>query len=88
MKPLSRRALLRGLAGTALALPLLEAMGSRITTVTTPRRYVLVFGGFSLGTDGATGGAGGAAGNLVLPRGDEHQGVHGGELHGPECSVG
>lgn len=70
MKPLSRRTLLRGLAGTALALPLLEAMGSRITTVTTPRRYVLVFGGFSLGADDSTDGAGGAIGNLVLPRGD------------------
>ncbi len=49
---LQRRAVLRGLAGTAVSLPLLELMldGSRARAqVATPQRYLLTFGGLSTG---------------------------------------
>lgn len=47
---LSRRTLLRGLGGTALALPWLEAMHTEARAAEpAPRRYLLVFGGMSLG---------------------------------------
>ncbi len=48
---LSRRALLRGLGGTALALPWLECMQSAHAASSTPSRFVTVFGGFSHGAD-------------------------------------
>ncbi|MCB9664653.1 MAG: DUF1552 domain-containing protein [Alphaproteobacteria bacterium] len=48
---LSRRALLRGLGGTALALPWLEAMAAPGASSGPPLRYVLGFGGFSLCAD-------------------------------------
>ncbi len=44
MRPLPRRTVLRGLAGTAIALPWLEAMvGGRAAAATPPRRLVMVF---------------------------------------------
>lgn len=50
---LSRRAVLRGIGGTAVSLPLLEVMvGSspaRAQTMERPRRYVVTFGGLSTG---------------------------------------
>ena len=61
---ISRRTMLRGLGGTAVALPLLEVMSgreSRAGSMTShrglngdgiPCRYLVTFGGFSLGTDG------------------------------------
>ena len=59
MKPvrLGRRTLLRGLAGTAIALPLLECMGPirRAAAQQAPKRYCLTFGGFSLNVDGSPG---------------------------------
>jgi hypothetical protein len=51
---LSRRSVLRGLGGTVLALPFLEAMTdkrSRAGTGTVPKRYIVCFGGQSLGGD-------------------------------------
>jgi hypothetical protein len=44
VKPLSRRTVLRGLGGAAIALPWLEAMeGRRAAAATAPRRLVMVF---------------------------------------------
>src|SRR6185295_6161479 len=44
VKPLSRRAVLRGLGGTAIALPWLEAMvGRKAEAATVPPRLVMVF---------------------------------------------
>jgi hypothetical protein len=50
---ISRRALLRGLGGLALGLPLLDAMraGAEADPLTPPPRYVLTFGAFSLCCD-------------------------------------
>lgn len=42
-KALSRRTLLRGASGVAIALPFLEAMEARAQTVTSPKRLVVVF---------------------------------------------
>ncbi|MDD9946031.1 MAG: DUF1552 domain-containing protein [Myxococcales bacterium] len=51
-----RRALLRGMAGTAVSLPLLECMLPRAARAQqAPRRYCLTFGGFSLNVDGSPG---------------------------------
>jgi hypothetical protein len=58
MKKLSRRTLLRGAGGAAISLPLLEIMlDSRgklyaQSAAATPKRYVVCFGGQSLGGDG------------------------------------
>ncbi len=54
---LPRRTFLRGLGGTAIGLPLLEAMlgGPRSAKAggsAIPRRYVVGFGGFTMGADG------------------------------------
>ncbi|MBX7101310.1 MAG: DUF1552 domain-containing protein [Myxococcaceae bacterium] len=53
---LHRRALLRGAFGAALGLPLLEAMldasPALAQTTAAARRFVVLFGGFSLGADG------------------------------------
>ena len=53
---LPRRTFLRGLGGTAIALPLLEAMTDGRAraggTTPPPLRYVVCFGGFALGCDG------------------------------------
>ena len=53
--PLSRRTLLRGAAGTALALPFLEAMLPARASAAggPPSRYLISFAGHSLGSDGA-----------------------------------
>ena len=50
---LSRRAVLRGMGGIALALPLLDAMRPRSAGAAPPHtpRFLLGFGGFSLATD-------------------------------------
>ena len=53
-KKLSRRAVLKGIGGAALALPFLEIMDSkpsRAAGATLPRRYIVCFGGQSLGAD-------------------------------------
>jgi hypothetical protein len=54
-KALSRRAILRGLGGFAVALPFLEIMTSsrEARAQAGPSRYVFAFGGSSLGMDGA-----------------------------------
>lgn len=52
--PLSRRALLKGAGGVAMALPLLEAMlrgNEAFAQSVTPRRYIVCFGGQSMGAD-------------------------------------
>lgn len=54
---LPRRTFLRGLGGTAIGLPLLEAMlgdpaVARAGGTGIPRRYVVCFGGFAMGADG------------------------------------
>lgn len=50
---LSRRALLKGAGGAALSLPLLEAMfrNDAFAQSLTPRRYIVCFGGQSMGAD-------------------------------------
>jgi hypothetical protein len=49
---LSRRALLRGAAGLGVGLPWLEAMHQRAQAQTAPpKRYIVMFGGHSLGAD-------------------------------------
>ena len=54
VRPLSRRAVLRGGGGVALALPLLEAMmPKRAWAQTAPKRFVVCFAGMSLGRDNA-----------------------------------
>jgi hypothetical protein len=55
-KMLSRRAVLRGIGGAAIGLPFLEIMsGTRSAraqaTAASPSRYVVMFGGHSLGSD-------------------------------------
>lgn len=55
-KKLDRRTILKGIGGTVLALPLLEAMGGRTTRAraadpSIPKRYIVCFGGQSLGAD-------------------------------------
>jgi hypothetical protein len=55
-KKLDRRTVLKGIGGTVLALPLLEAMGGRTTRAraadpSIPKRYIVCFGGQSLGAD-------------------------------------
>ncbi len=53
-QPLSRRTLLRGIAGTAIALPFLEAMLPRqASAASAPLRYVYAFGGSSISCNGA-----------------------------------
>ncbi|SEK78756.1 Protein of unknown function [Stigmatella aurantiaca] len=42
-QPLSRRTLLRGLSGVAIALPFLEAMEAHAAAPATPKRFVFVF---------------------------------------------
>lgn len=60
-KPLSRRTILRGLGGAAIALPFLEAMlPRRASSATAPKRYVYTFAGTSLSVNEADG-------NLVVP---------------------
>jgi hypothetical protein len=61
MRPLSRRTLLRGSLGAALALPWLEAMwpARALADSRSPSRFVLAFGGLSTHTDSPAG--------LVLP---------------------
>src|SRR5438128_1516533 len=58
MKPLrlSRRALLRGAGRLGIALPLLEAMHHEAAAqvVAPPKRYLVMFGGHSLGAEGDT----------------------------------
>ena len=52
---LSRRAVLKGLGGVSLALPLLEVMADgapALAQAARPKRYVVCFGGQSLGGDG------------------------------------
>ncbi|MFL5320623.1 MAG: DUF1552 domain-containing protein [Myxococcaceae bacterium] len=52
---LSRRTLLKGAGGIAMALPLLEAMmdgREALAQAVTPRRYIVCFGGQSMGADG------------------------------------
>ena len=52
---LGRRAVLRGIGGAAVALPFLEIMGdssAHADPMTLPKRYVVCFGGHSLGCDG------------------------------------
>ncbi len=54
---LPRRTFLRGLGGTAIGLPLLEAMmggprSARAGGAGIPQRYVVCFGGFAMGADG------------------------------------
>lgn len=59
---LQRRTLLRGIAGTALALPALEIMGpssARAGGGAAPKRFVMMYGGMSIGADGQP--------NLVVP---------------------
>lgn len=53
MKPLrlSRRAVLRGAGGAAIALPCLEIMGDRKAHAAPPVRYLVTFAGVSTGTD-------------------------------------
>src|SRR5215212_3066923 len=51
---LSRRALLKGAGGVAMALPFLEAMlrgNEAFAQSVTPRRYIVCFGGQSMGAD-------------------------------------
>jgi hypothetical protein len=63
MKPfrISRRALLAGLGGTSVALPLLEIFGEhQALAATAPLRYLVMFGGMSGGRDGV-------AGNILEP---------------------
>ncbi len=51
---LSRRTVLKGIGGTILALPLLEAMrgkNARAADPTIPKRYIVCFGGQSMGAD-------------------------------------
>jgi len=44
MKPISRRTILRGAAGAAIALPWLEAMSPRrARAATTPKRFIVMF---------------------------------------------
>ena len=44
MKRISRRAILRGAAGAAIALPWLEAMSPRrARAATTPKRFIVMF---------------------------------------------
>src|SRR5262245_29391002 len=43
MKPLSRRAVLRGIGSTAIALPLLEAMSANNAQAATPPRRLILF---------------------------------------------
>ncbi|MFN7132972.1 MAG: DUF1552 domain-containing protein [Myxococcales bacterium] len=52
-KPLSRRTVLKGIGGMAVALPALEAMFAPSTAraSTVPKRYVVCFNGQSLGAD-------------------------------------
>ena len=52
---LSRRALLRGLGGAALALPMLECMPRAHAVAGGPGRLVVMFGGFSTSVDGHSG---------------------------------
>ncbi|HET6585142.1 MAG TPA: hypothetical protein VFG69_16910, partial [Nannocystaceae bacterium] len=59
---LQRRTLLRGIAGAALALPALEIMGpsaARAGGGGAPKRFVMMYGGMSIGADGQP--------NLVVP---------------------
>ena len=57
MKRLPRRTLLRGAAGAAVGLPLLEAMlpTRNAEAADPPRRYFIGFGGFSLNVDNSPG---------------------------------
>ena len=58
---INRRQLLRGAGGLALGLPLLEAMLDDKTALAspTPLRYIVVFGGVSIGPE--------QSGNLIIP---------------------
>jgi hypothetical protein len=61
VRTLSRRTLLRGLGGAAIALPFLEAMlPRRANSATAPKRYVYTFAGTSIAGNEANG-------NLVVP---------------------
>ncbi len=48
---LTRRRFLRGVGGTTLALPFLEAFVAKAGGAKTPQRYVFMFGGFSVGSN-------------------------------------
>src|SRR5438093_11445508 len=53
-RTLNRRALLRGAGGVAIGLPFLELMFPRgVSAQTVPKRYIVCFGGMSLGRDNA-----------------------------------
>src|SRR5690349_12276850 len=52
-RKIGRRAMLRGLGGVAVALPALEIMGEHSARAQSfPKRYLVCFGGTSLGGDG------------------------------------
>lgn len=63
--PLHRRTLLRGAAGAAIALPLLEAMGSRRAHAAGPKRFAFFY--FSNGTSKEAWTTTGSDTNFVLP---------------------
>lgn len=59
VRPIQRRTFLRGLGGTAIALPLLEAMiprGKSFAQAKAPKRYLVSFAGVALSSDNGHGG--------------------------------
>ncbi len=63
--PIGRRTFLRGAGGAAIALPLLEAMGSRRAQAAAPKRFVFFF--FSNGTTKEAWTTTGSDSNFTLP---------------------
>lgn len=53
-RPPARRLLLRGFGGAVVALPALELLASRSARAAGPRRFLLAYGGTSLGGDGSS----------------------------------
>ncbi len=51
---LHRRAVLRGMGGAAVVLPVLEVMANRRAMAAAPRRFALLYGGTSLAGDGSS----------------------------------
>lgn len=77
---LSRRRFLRGVGGTTLALPFLEAFVGTAKARKLPQRYVFMFGGFSIGSNPGNHLAPSEFGALVpgsLPIGMEPLATHG-----------